>query len=62
VFDEIIPHVTIADDKDPKILATIEANVASRLPVKAIAREVELVEHTPQGWSRGHSFKLATSS
>jgi 2'-5' RNA ligase len=62
VFDEIIPHVTIADEDDPQILATIEAEVGSRLPIKAIAREVELVEHAPQGWSRRQSFRLATSA
>jgi 2'-5' RNA ligase len=62
VFDEIVPHVTIADENDPEILATIEAEVGSRLPIKAIAREVELVEHAPQGWSRRQSFRLATSA
>jgi hypothetical protein len=61
-FDEIIPHVTIADEDDPEILATIEAEVGSRLPIDAIAREVELVEHAPQGWSRCQSFNLATSA
>jgi 2'-5' RNA ligase len=62
VFDEIVPHVTVADENDPEILATIEADVRSRLPIKAIAREVELVEHAPQGWSRRQSFNLATSA
>jgi 2'-5' RNA ligase len=62
VFDEIVPHVTVADENDLEILATIEAEVASRLPIKAIAREVELVEHAPQGWSRRQSFNLATSA
>jgi hypothetical protein len=62
VFDEIIPHVQIADEDDPEILAAIEADVGSRLPIKAIAREVELVEHAPQGWSRRQSFRLATSA
>jgi 2'-5' RNA ligase len=60
VFDEIVPHVTVADENDPEILATIEAEVGSRLPIKATAREVELVEYAPQGWSRRQSFNLAT--
>jgi 2'-5' RNA ligase superfamily len=62
VFDEIIPHVQIADEDDPEIFAAIEADVGSRLPIKAIAREVELVEHAPQGWSRRQSFRLANSA
>jgi hypothetical protein len=59
VFDEIIPHVTIADEEDREILAAIEAEVGLRLPIKATAREVELVEHAAQGWSRRQSFRLA---
>jgi 2'-5' RNA ligase len=62
VFDEIVPHVTVADENDPKVLATIEAEVGSYLPIKAIAREVELVEHAPQGWSLRQCFKLAASA
>jgi 2'-5' RNA ligase len=60
VFDEIVPHVTVADENDPETLATIEAEVGSRLPIKAIADEVELVELGPQGWSLRNAFRLPT--
>jgi hypothetical protein len=62
VFDEIVPHVTVADENDPNVLATIEAEVKSHLPIQAIAREVELVEHAPQGWRLCQCFNLATSA
>jgi hypothetical protein len=62
VFDEIIPHVKIADEQDPEILATIEAEVGSSLPIEATAREVELVELGPQGWALRRSFRLANSA
>jgi hypothetical protein len=58
-FDEIVPHATVADENDLETLATIEADMGSRLPIKAIASEVELVELGPQGWSLRKSFRLA---
>ena len=57
--EEIVPHVQVADDESPDILATIEADVGPRLPIKAMAREIELVEHAPEGWRLRRSFKLA---
>jgi hypothetical protein len=59
VFEEIVPHVSIGDKEDPEILGTIEADVEARLPIQAIAREVELVEHAPEGWRPRRSFTLA---
>jgi 2'-5' RNA ligase superfamily len=62
VFDEIIPHLQVADEDDPDTLATIEADVELRLPIQATARSVELVEHSLEGWRCRQSFRLANSA
>jgi 2'-5' RNA ligase superfamily len=62
VFDEIIPHVKIADEQDPEIMAAIEVEVGSRLPIEATAGKVELLEFGPRGWSLRKSFRLPTSA
>lgn len=59
MFSEMVPHVSVADEEDLEILARIEADVGPRLPIKATARKVELVEHAPEGWRRRQSFTLA---
>jgi hypothetical protein len=51
VFDEIIPHVKIADEEDPEILATVEAEVASRLPIEATAPRSRARRAWAPGWS-----------
>jgi hypothetical protein len=61
MFAETVPHVSVADEEDFEILATIEADVGPRLPIKATARKVELVEHGPSGWCRRQSFILGSS-
>jgi hypothetical protein len=59
----IIPHVKIADEQDREILAIIEAEEGSQLPIEATAREVEFVElGPPQGWALRTSFRLPTSA
>jgi 2'-5' RNA ligase len=58
MFDEIVPHVQVADEEDPEILATIEADLARGLPIESAAREVEFVEHAPEGWRLRRSFRL----
>jgi 2'-5' RNA ligase superfamily len=59
MFDEIIPHVQVADEEDTETLAAIEADVGRHLPIRATAEEVQLVEHAPGGWRRRQSFTLA---
>ena len=59
-FEEIVPHVSIADEEDPEILAAIEADVSAHLPILATAKNVQLVEHAPAGWRRRQSFALGS--
>jgi 2'-5' RNA ligase len=58
-FEDIVPHLSIADEPDADLLARIEADVRSRLPIEATAREVELVEHAAEGWRLRQTFMLA---
>jgi hypothetical protein len=61
MFDEIIPHVQVADEKGTETLTAIEEDVGPRLPIRATAEQVQLVEHAPEGWRLRQSFTLANS-
>jgi 2'-5' RNA ligase len=56
-FDEIVPHVTVAQAGD-EVLATVERELAAQLPVKTRVERAWLVEDTPQGWRRHTAFAL----
>jgi 2'-5' RNA ligase len=58
-LDEVVPHVSVADRNDVELLAEIEADLKRHLPIGAIAREVQLVFHKPEGWRLQQSFRLA---
>lgn len=58
-FEDIVPHLSVADGQDTDLLATIEADVSPQLPIEATARKVELVEHAAQGWRLRQTFMLA---
>jgi 2'-5' RNA ligase len=59
-FDEVVPHVTVAQGED-ELLRQIERQVAAGLPVAAHADRVWLVEHAPSGWRRRSAFPLIGS-
>jgi hypothetical protein len=59
MFDDIIPHLSVADQDDFDLLAEIETDVKQHLPIVATARQVELVVHHPGGWQRHRSIDLA---
>jgi 2'-5' RNA ligase len=56
-FDEIVPHVTVAQE-DEEVLAAIEAELVPQLPVRARVERSWLVENTPAGWRRHTAFPL----
>jgi hypothetical protein len=56
-FDEIVPHVTVAQTDD-EVLAAIERELVSQLPVRARVERGWLVENTPAGWRRHTAFPL----
>jgi hypothetical protein len=59
-FDDVVPHLSVADEQDADLLAVIETAVTPHLPIDATAREVQLVASTPDGWRLRQTFDLAT--
>jgi len=56
-FDEIVPHVTVAQG-DEEVLAAAERELATELPVKSRVERAWLVEDTLSGWRRHTAFPL----
>jgi 2'-5' RNA ligase superfamily len=61
-FEDVVPHLSVADAQDADLLATIEADLRPRLPIDATAREVQLVELAADGWRRRRRFVLHASA
>ena len=60
VFDDVIPHLTVAQTPDPVVLDAVEASVAPGLPIAAHAREAWLMLQSDDGrWQAGHRFPLS---
>jgi len=58
-FDEVIPHLTVAQAADQSVLDAVEAQVAPGLPVTAHATEAWLMLQGDGGhWHAGHRFPL----
>jgi len=58
-FEDVIPHLTVAQVADHAVLDDVEAAVAPGLPVAAHATEAWLMLHDDDGWWRaGHRFPL----
>jgi len=58
MFDEIIPHLTIAHAGEGVELVPIAAEVAARLPVRCRAAEVWDMVGDGTGWHRRHLVRL----
>jgi 2'-5' RNA ligase len=57
-FDEVVPHLTIAQGQDDAVLAEAEAGLRSQLPVTARVSSVDLVVHDGTRWQQRASFTL----
>jgi len=63
VFDDVIPHLTVAQVADPEVLDAVEASLAPRLPISAHATEAWLMLQGEDGrWRAGHRFPLGNSA
>jgi len=61
-FEDVIPHLTVAQVEDPAVLDVVEAAVAPGLPVRAEATEAWLMlEGDGEHWRAGHRFPLGPS-
>jgi hypothetical protein len=58
-FQDVIPHLTVAQAADPAVLDEVEAAVAPGLPIAASATEAWLMLQGGDGrWQAGHRFPL----
>ncbi|MFE2571158.1 2'-5' RNA ligase family protein [Streptomyces mirabilis] len=57
-FDDIVPHLTIAQGQDDAVLEEAEADLRGRLPVTARVSSVDLLVHDGLRWQRRASFAL----
>jgi 2'-5' RNA ligase len=61
VFDEIIPHLTVAMGGDRAVLESV-ATELGELSLQTVVEEAALFAHTPGGWRLQAPFPLATAS
>ncbi|MFF7967079.1 2'-5' RNA ligase family protein [Streptomyces sp. NPDC007903] len=57
-FDEVVPHLTIAQGQDDAVLEEAEADLRGRLPVTARVSSVDLLVHDGTRWQQRASFAL----
>ncbi|MDQ0688482.1 2'-5' RNA ligase [Streptomyces achromogenes] len=57
-FDEVVPHLTIAQGQDDAVLEEVEAGLRDRLPVTGRVSSVDLMVHDGTGWRHRASFAL----
>jgi 2'-5' RNA ligase len=57
VFDEIVPHLTVAQG-EPELLDSIETEVAALLPIAVRVERAWLAVDTADGWRRHSAFPL----
>jgi len=62
-FDDVIPHLTVAQADDAQHLATIAADFESKakdkLPIRSTVSEVCLIDNSSGRWRTRHRFALA---
>ncbi len=62
IYNEVIPHLTIADRKTPEELSQIahkfEAIASKYLPLESLADKVKLFIKNQGNWQEAHSFAL----
>jgi 2'-5' RNA ligase len=57
-FDEVVPHLTIAQGQDDAVLEEAEADICRRLPITARVSSVDLLVHDGTSWQQRASFAL----
>jgi 2'-5' RNA ligase len=59
IFEEIVPHLTVARHPNPAVLAEIATSLVRHLPLETEVREVWLMEEAADGhWDRAATFPL----
>ncbi|WP_405771063.1 2'-5' RNA ligase family protein [Streptomyces sp. NBC_01538] len=57
-FDDVVPHLTVAQGQDEAVVEKAEADLLTGLPVFAQVSSVDLLVHDGTGWRQRASFPL----
>ena len=57
-FEDVVPHLTVAQGQDLGILDEIEADLSHRLPIATLVSGVQLLHFTGKEWQEQQSFRL----
>ncbi|MDX2834404.1 2'-5' RNA ligase family protein [Streptomyces scabiei] len=57
-FDDVVPHLTVAQGQDEAVVEKIEAVLLAGLPVVAWVSTVDLLVHDGTRWRQRASFPL----
>ncbi|MET9081989.1 2'-5' RNA ligase family protein [Streptomyces sp. NPDC004237] len=57
-FDDVVPHLTVAQGQDEAVTEKVEAALRTGLPVVAQVSMVDLLVHGGRRWDRRASFRL----
>ncbi|WP_336111672.1 2'-5' RNA ligase family protein [Streptomyces sp. PTD9-10] len=57
-FDDVVPHLTIAQGQDGAVLEEADAGLRGRLPITAHVSSVDLMVHDGTRWQQRASFAL----
>ncbi|MCX5192590.1 2'-5' RNA ligase family protein [Streptomyces sp. NBC_00249] len=58
MFEDVVPHLTVAQSEDGSLLAEIESDVAAHLPLTARVTSVDLMVHDGTRWRQRASYEL----
>ncbi|SEO21838.1 2'-5' RNA ligase family protein [Actinacidiphila rubida] len=58
-FDDVVPHLTVAQGQDEAVMAEVEADLAAGLPVSARVSSVDLLVHDGTRWRHRACFPLS---
>lgn len=58
-FDDVIPHLTVAQGQDEVVLEEIEADLVTNLPIVTQVSSVDMLVHDGTLWRRRASFALS---
>ncbi|WP_260474783.1 2'-5' RNA ligase family protein [Streptomyces sp. WAC 05379] len=57
-FDDVVPHLTVAQGQDEAVVEKAEADLLTGLPIVAQVSAVDLLVHDGVRWQRRASFPL----
>jgi 2'-5' RNA ligase len=60
-FDDVVPHLTVAQGQDEAVVGKAEADLLTVLPVVALVSSVDLLVHDGRRWRHRASFPLASA-